>query len=151
MTEAEKKTIPQRQQNQKVKWFDEECRIEMIERQRRKTKKLCRTKKRKYIENRIKQIEQKFQSKVLTNFYQEVKKNKTEVRHSTPSIKDREGNMITNEINILDGWRVYFREMLQRDDSGEAQEEYSDQVICRNLTEEEIQPPTLEEVLEIIK
>ncbi|KAK9680392.1 hypothetical protein QE152_g39128 [Popillia japonica] len=178
MTEAAEKTIPQRKENQKVEWFDEECRIEMIERresklkmlqtnkledkrkfeeQRRKTKKLCRTKKRKklcrtkkrkYIENRIKQIEQNFQNKVLKNFYQEVKKNKTEVRHSTPFIKDREGNVITNEIDILDRWRVYFHssEMLQRDDSREAQEECGDQVFCRNLTEEEIQPPTLEEI-----
>ncbi|KAK9694148.1 hypothetical protein QE152_g33724 [Popillia japonica] len=32
MTGAAEKTIPQRKENQKVEWFDEECSIEMIER-----------------------------------------------------------------------------------------------------------------------
>lgn len=167
--QAAKKTIPQTKQQKTSNWFDGECKKEMQRRkeaklkmiqngtdedkrkyqeQRRITKKICRAKKRKYIEQKIKRIEENFQNKEFKNFYQEVKKNKGHTQQKTFYIKDREGNMITGENEVAQRFQEYFEEILHSDiDNNELREptiEMSGHI-------EELETPTREEIAEIIR
>lgn len=169
MKTAAMKTISKGRKNKKVEWFDDKCRNEMrkrreakekmlqtgkeedkrkYEEQRRKVKRICRNEKRKHIENKIKEIEQKFVNKEIKNFYQEVKRHKKGPQQKIHFIKDKNGQIITNEEEIVERWKEHFEGMLNEEKCNkERQREHEMET---SQMEEIIPAPTLEEIKNII-
>lgn len=115
-------------------WYDKECQMSLEKRQkarikamtdnsegnrseyrkaRKETKKLLRRTKRKYMENKLRTIEENFVKKELRNFYQEAKKtqNSTNVQ-VVPGIEDKNGQRIYDIDGKKKIWKQYFEELL---------------------------------------
>lgn len=150
-------------------WLDQDCRKEIEKRkilrhkllqsgkeadkinyqeQRRKTKKLCREKKRAATENKIKAIEGKYKNKEIRNFYRDVKEMRKGYQARTVHYKNKEGNLISNEEEVVERWKEYFDELLN--EGAEGMEEGSQQDEIETL-KEEIEQPTKEEIYNIIE
>ena len=59
--------------------------------ERRKFKKLCRTKKRERMEEKLRKREENYRDRGIRNFYQEVKKQKAGYQQKTVYCKNKEG------------------------------------------------------------
>lgn len=171
------KVLTEKPINIKKKWFTKECieeinarnvaRQKMIksnsednklkyQEQRRKAKDTCRKAKRTYLDKEMKDLETKYINREIKNFYQEVKKSRGEYRHRTIYIKDKEGNLLGNNDNILQRWKEHFDETLNQ---GVQLHITNDTTQQQNLTvgrqgeldDNEVTTPTLEELTIKIK
>lgn len=150
-------------------WFDTECKRELevrrklrlkmlqeatqetknlYEQQRRKTKTLLRRKKREYYENLLKQIEEDHKNNEIRNLYKGVKKERRGYQSRPICCKDKEGQIIAGEEEVLHRWKEYFDQLLNG--NGEMEKETKEQI--SNMDQENIiQAPSTEDIKEIIK
>lgn len=148
-------------------WFDDECktaiakkntaRIEMLqnneelnrknyEEERRKVKKICRAKKRKMIEQKLEKIQDEYENKHIRNFYHEIRKQKIGYCPKMLYCKNKKDQLVT-DAEKLNRWSEYFCDILN--EGIQSQEEL--QLRSNNTNEDYAEPPTSEEILEILK
>lgn len=171
ITQAMEKHVSKRKTRGKKKWLDEECereikhkkvlRMKMLQgrneeltkeykEQRKKTKQLCRRKKREQLENQIKSIEEEYHKKEIKNFYKDIKTIRKKKEETTTYIKDKEGNLISTEEEKVIRWRQYFEEILNEGTNRMQEKDREEISETRTPKNEDINMPTTEEIEEII-
>lgn len=170
ITGATERYISQKKPKERKKWLDEECEIELKQKKiarmkmvqnrnevnirnynkhRKKVKQLCRKKKREFLENQIKHIEEEYQKKDIRNFYKDVKRIRTNKEEVTMYLKDKDGNLIGDEDEKLGRWKQYFEQILNDDDN--MRQEHEQLVECQETANNEtITIPTKNEIIHII-
>lgn len=117
-------------------WFDEECmrvideknkcRQKMLQREtrsnceiykesRRTAHKLCRKKKREMLQRKLKAIEEANEKNESSVFYQDVKKMGKGFQPKLFICKDKEGNLLSEEKQIMDRWVEHYEDLLNKD------------------------------------
>lgn len=150
------------------KWFDAECkaeletrgkvRLEMLqkkteeaktkyERQRRKTKRIIREKKRKFQECVLQEIEENYKTKQVRNLYQNISKERKGYQSQPIFYKNKDGNIITGEEDVLTRWKEFFKELLNEESPGG----YEYISYTSTTQQEEPPPPSNEEIEEIVR
>ena len=167
ITESAEKTIKKQEKPMRNEWWDEECRQiireknearkKMLQRNTRsnqehyKTKrkaanKLCKDKKRKWINDKLINIEGNYKNKEVRKWYENIKHfNQNQV--ILPTIcRDEEGNILSQNELVLNRWKDYFINVFNSTLLVEPQP-----LVYRNGNEQqEIEPPTYNEVCHII-
>ena len=162
---AAEEILGRKQVEAKNDWYDDECkqaieernqaRIKMLQRttravsedysqKRNIAKKICRKKKRQYELEKMTEIQYHYETKNTRKFYKEIKQIKTGFNSTVNIIKDKKGNILAGQKQILDRWVEYFKETLNKErnkDYGKRQINFED-----DENDEEIQPPTKEEI-----
>ncbi|KAI5714830.1 hypothetical protein M8J77_006182 [Diaphorina citri] len=153
----------------KKQWFDRECN-DMIKARKtckekllssqndhrlqeeyvninRETKKLMRQKKRKYLEDKLKQAELDRTKNNAKEFYRTARYFNKGYAARIDLIKDNDGQLVADEKKALEIWRKYFKELLNTEGTAESNNE--SEIIIEN--EEEAEEPTLEEIRAAVK
>lgn len=153
--------------DQRNEWFDDDCRLaieekntarnKMLQRETRsnferyvelrtRAHKVCKKKKRDWIQTQFQEIEELNQKNEAKKFYRAIDKMKKNFQPKIFACKNKEGNMITEEQMVLQRWHEYFEEMLNNDMRRERRE-----VTRENPgREEDIEVPTVEEVEDVV-
>lgn len=157
-------------------WYDGECkkaveerneaRKKMINRttrsnteefikKRKEADRICRRKKREFERKWIMDLEKEYNDQEVRKFYKRVQEMKKGFQPRTVFCRDKEGNFIGGEEQVLDRWAEYFSELLNvttgREDLDENETE-GDQPWQNSSQEERPVPtPTMEEVRKAIK
>ncbi|XP_031334013.1 uncharacterized protein LOC116164026 [Photinus pyralis] len=165
------KLVGRKTKGKQKDWFDEQCRkilqvrnearmkllihsTETNKREykeaRRRSKQICRQKKREYLEAKLEKIGKMYANKELRNFYQEAKRNREDSKPSSiPHLKNKEGEMIGNTHDKVRIFMQYYGR-LERDE--EEQEREEDEKMQERIEEgsnhEGIMEPTKAEVIE---
>uniref|UniRef100_A0A8D8TV43 Craniofacial development protein 2 n=1 Tax=Cacopsylla melanoneura TaxID=428564 RepID=A0A8D8TV43_9HEMI len=160
------KTLKKRKKKNKI-WFNEECerkvegrtkaRLEWLNnmeneqlkeiyyRIRKDTQRLLRQKKREHFNNILSEAQDDFQHHRSRQLHQNVKKATNNYKKREIFVKDKQGNIVTNEKDISKRWTEYFSELLEANEpEGELEYTYPDTV------ENEMPIPTAEEIQDII-
>lgn len=112
---------------------------------RKDTQRLLRQKKREYFNNILSEAQDDFQHHRSRQLHQNVKKATNNYKKREIFVKDKQGNMVTNEKDISKRWIEYFSELLEANEpEGELEYNYPDTV------ENEMPIPTAEEIQDII-
>ncbi|PNF31855.1 hypothetical protein B7P43_G08920 [Cryptotermes secundus] len=173
ITEAER-TLGYQEKQDNREWFDEECResinlknkkyMEYMERPtrarneaykeaRRKADKICRKKKRAFLNEQLLQLEEDFKNNKTKNAFGRIKYMKEGFKPKTEFIRDKKGLLINNKTEIMNTWKEYFEQLLNQnqnmEDNEDNEEENTDD--GEGKEEEIIEPPTKEEVEEALK
>lgn len=112
---------------------------------RRETQIFLRQKKREYYNSILREAEEDFQQHKARQMYQNIKKATQPYKRKEVFVKDKDGNIITNEEMVAKRWAEYFTELLNAEDPPDLlQFNYPDTV------DFDVPPPTLEEVQETI-
>ena len=135
--EVAKQTVGEKIGKRNEEWFDEECRevikqkntdrLQMLQKKtrlasekykesRKKATKIIRNKKKVYIKKEIETIETLNNQNENRKFYQAVKKINNGFQSRLVICKDKNGNVIGNNENILNRWVEHFEEMLNGKD-----------------------------------
>jgi len=112
--------------------------------------KICRNKKKHWLNNRIKEIEEAHRRNETRKFYKDIKMFKTTEQARTLLLcKDDKRKILTKKQQVLERWKHYFNEALNRELTPEHMNSEHE---AENLNEEvEIPPPTYNEVSDISK
>ncbi|KAI5733048.1 hypothetical protein M8J76_007037 [Diaphorina citri] len=160
------KTLKKRKRKNKI-WFNEECSRKVEERAqarlawlnnrennelkenyyrtRKETQKLLKQKKREHFNNILTEAQDDFQNHRSRQLHQKVKKATNNYKKRELFVKDKQGNILTNENDISKRWMEYFAELLKANEpEGELEYNFPDTV------ENEQPIPTAEEIEEII-
>lgn len=154
-------------------WFDKECEQELEERarlrlkmitkgtreaqenyieQRNKTKKVLRKKKRKHYEAKLENIEESYKNNQIRNLYQGIKNEKRGHQPKTVHYKDKNGEMIMGEPEVLARWKQYFDELLNGDEQTDDNNEEAVDLANRTQNQQSVeQAPTISEIQNIIE
>lgn len=151
-------------------WFDQDCRSAIEERnqshreyterptrarmevfkiKRRAADKLCRKKKREYLNRRILQLQQDFEEGRIRQAYKGIRQVSNKFQPSTDICRDMHGNLLADPDRIKERWREYFQNLLNptptvnEDPLMEAFIIPQDDII--------IEPPSLDEVHDAVK
>jgi hypothetical protein len=110
--------------------------------------KICRNKKKHWLNNRIKEIEAHRKNETR-KFYKDIKTFRKKEQAGTLLLcKDDKGNVLIEKQRVLERWKHYFNEALNRELTPEHTKSEHE---TENLNEEaEITPPTYNEVNDII-
>jgi hypothetical protein len=112
--------------------------------------KICRNKKKQWLNNRIKTIEEAYRRNETRKFYKDIKTfRKTEQTGILLLCKDDKGNVLIEKQQVLERWKHYFNEVLNQKLTPEHTNSKHE---TENLNKEvEIPPPTYNEVNDIIQ
>jgi hypothetical protein len=112
--------------------------------------KICRNKKKNWLKNRIKTTEKAYRRNETRKFYKDIKTfRKREQAEILVLCKDNKGNILIEKQQVLERWKHYFIEVLNRELTPEHTNSKHE---TENLNEEvEIPPPTYNEVNDIIQ
>ncbi|PSN45867.1 hypothetical protein C0J52_19674 [Blattella germanica] len=171
MIDAAQNTIQYQSDQPKNEWRDEECKQiiklkndarmkvlrcktrtsqEAYVQIRNQANKLCRQKKKKWLNNKIIQIEESRKRNESRKFFRDIK-NFQQSHKSIPTIcKDADGNILTHSEQVLTRWKEYFCEVLN---DFENNNDFSSQAICgdkHKSDNEDVQPPSFNEINYII-
>ncbi|XP_054287945.1 uncharacterized protein LOC129003672 [Macrosteles quadrilineatus] len=156
----------------KKPWFDCECEQMLEERIRRKnvwmnsnneedrlmynqsnkeTNKFLRRKKRQYIKSLLDRAEEENTANNAKDFYRKVRFFKKGFTPCTYGIKNKEGQLLTESVKVLERWREYFEELLNVDEITPTEEENQNNEDIYFYVEPFIETPTKEEVQYAIK
>uniref|UniRef100_A0A6P7FK22 Uncharacterized protein LOC114330248 n=1 Tax=Diabrotica virgifera virgifera TaxID=50390 RepID=A0A6P7FK22_DIAVI len=143
MTEATELCLGKAQAEKRRDWFDEDCKIALIRRNkakiekdknntqdttekykmaRREVKQICRKKKREHLDKQLKTIEESYVNKEIRNFYQEVKKSRGTAKSKTSYCRGKDGVLLGETTEKLNRWAEYFEELLNENKQAEPQE-----------------------------
>lgn len=143
-------------------WFDDECREaiqkkneyrrKMLERNtrqnsdryrasRREANHLCKKKKREYMKEKVRKIEELSEQKKTKNLYNEIRSINRSYQPKLNICKDKDGKLIAEDRLILNRWAEYFEEILNKPDTMETVEEN-----VRIGPEPYVEIPSVEEV-----
>ncbi|KAJ4441436.1 hypothetical protein ANN_11291 [Periplaneta americana] len=114
-------------------WFDRECK-EMIDKRnelrlvmlqkktraatdkykegRRNAKNICKMKKKMFEENLLYDLDEKFGKNESRKFFESVRRQKKGFQPRTMICKNKDGNLITGELQVLKVWTEYFNDLL---------------------------------------
>lgn len=159
---AAEDTIGEVRYKRDIEWFDEEYKTVIQEKNRNRQqilqhntrsahekyrasrKNADKIIKKKYLNNKIKELEQLNKANENKKFYYTVKTMTNGYRARTTTIRDANGNLVKNEQAIIERWAEYFEEMLNKDNHIQSIEEV-------NVIEGNVPMSTLEEVEKQIK
>ncbi|KAK9753777.1 hypothetical protein QE152_g1761 [Popillia japonica] len=163
-----------RNNRQRKEWFDKDCereleyrrklRLEMLknecyetrskyEHQRKKCKKLLREKKRKYMENEIKEMEENYKNKEVAKLYGGWKMERSGFQPKANMYKNQAGELLGGEQQILEMWKNHFEDLLNTTLVQYDENEGAEQNIKHpeEVVESEANPSTVLEIEEAIK
>ncbi|KAI5731590.1 hypothetical protein M8J77_012944 [Diaphorina citri] len=144
------KTLKKRKRKNKI-WFNEECSRKVEERAqarlawlnnrennelkenyyrtRKETQKLLKQKKREHFNNILTEAQDDFQNHRSRQLHQKVKKATNNYKKRELFVKDKQGNILTNENDISKRWMEYFAELLKANEpEGELEYNFPDTV-----------------------
>ena len=173
--EATKETTQMQPRTTYKEWWDEECRkaiegkniarkkkcrqrrtratLEEYEEKRRAATKICRNKKKHWLNNRIRRIEEAHPRNETRQFYKDIKKfgQAEQAGMSLLICKDDKGNILIEKQQVLKRWKHYLSEALNRELAPDMNNEREMENL-ENLNEElEIPPPTHNQINGIIQ
>uniref|UniRef100_A0A6P7GC59 Uncharacterized protein LOC114340348 n=1 Tax=Diabrotica virgifera virgifera TaxID=50390 RepID=A0A6P7GC59_DIAVI len=93
--------------------------------QRREAKRLCRQKKREFLEKQLEIIEENYAQKEVRDFYQGVKKTRATQNKYTMFCRNKDGTLLGGKTEKLNRWAEYFEELLN--DKGQTETEMQQQ------------------------
>ncbi|KAL1447571.1 hypothetical protein WDU94_012383, partial [Cyamophila willieti] len=155
-------TLKSKRKKDKV-WFNRECQKKVEERKhardqwlnntgddtlkelyqsiRRETQIYLRRKKREFYNNILMEAEDDFNHHRARQMYQKIKKATQPFKQRQTLVKDKDGNMLTNEERISRRWVEYFDELLNAEEPQDMMECYAPSTVDIQVAQ-----PTLEEV-----
>ncbi|PNF40504.1 hypothetical protein B7P43_G08157 [Cryptotermes secundus] len=131
ITEAER-TLGYQEKQDNREWFDEECRESInlknkkyMERPtrarneaykvaRRKADKICRKKKRAFLNEQLLQMEEDLKNNKTKNAFGRIKYMKEGFKPKTEFIRDKKGLLINNKTEIMNIWKECFEQLLNQ-------------------------------------
>ncbi|CAG9840203.1 unnamed protein product [Diabrotica balteata] len=153
-------------------WFDIECqkeielrkslRMEIITKettetknryreQRQKVKRVLREKKRKRIDNKLKEIEENYRNKKIQNLCRGARNEKKGFQQNPIFVKNKAGNNIYGEAEIVERWKEYFDELLNGNNKSNQRECMEAEARIEHLEDIEDNSPSKKQIEEIIK
>ena len=165
--EAANNIIKKQDKQNRNEWWDEECRRAIQEKniarkkymqintranqeyynsKRLEANKICRIKKKEWLNNKISQIEENFKKNEVRKFYKDAKELDKWQTNMPIQCKDGDGNIIIQKEKILEIWKEYFRNLFEEDGTT------ADPVTIENIVDDnqEIIPKTFNEICSII-
>lgn len=154
----------------RIDWFDQDCRaaieernqshreyiarptrarMEVFKQKRRTADKLCRKKKREYLNRRILQIQEDFNEGRIRQAYKGTRQIINKFQPRTDICKDIDGNLLADPDKIKERWREYFQNLLNPTPIANEDQQAEAFVIPQDNIS--IEPPTLDEVREAVK
>lgn len=132
-----KQTLEKKRNTNKV-WFNSECQKKVDKKRegrdlwlnnmtneslklqyytlRRETQIFLRQKKRQYYNDTLAEAEDDFQHHRARQMYQNIKKATDPYKRRETLIKDKDGNIITNEERVSERWAEYFADLLNSEE-----------------------------------
>ncbi|XP_055379626.1 uncharacterized protein LOC129610878 [Condylostylus longicornis] len=147
--QATEDVIGEKQHRRNEDWFDADCeraikekndaRVAWMQRKTRAAQneynskrkiasKICRRKKRESIRNRFIQIQNDFNEKETKRFYKKCKQERRAFQPKLTNIKNKNGIMLSEEMEILNRWEEYFKDMLNPNDDDEINIEHTNNI-----------------------
>jgi hypothetical protein len=166
ITEAANEVIQKQDKKQRSEWWDKDCQLaikrknearrrwllhktrassEWYHKKRNEANRMCALKKKEWINETIRQIEENHKKNESRKFFSEIQNLKQQNIRVPFMCKDENNIVITQTNQILNRWKDYFRAILNLDSNHRIQPITSD-----NQTEVEIQPLSYIEVCLII-
>ncbi|KAL4141595.1 hypothetical protein QTP88_004211 [Uroleucon formosanum] len=121
------------------KWFNEECRTAMVERDDKRAKQIIRKNKRMWEKTRIETIENSYKSNTKL-FFEKANEVKNGFKPRSTIMKDDQGTLITDKEEVTREFKKVFEQMLNISTETEAED---NNIIT---VEKYLEEPTLEEV-----
>jgi hypothetical protein len=112
----------------------------------RKARKVCRKKKKDYEEGKLEEIQEKYKRNKLKQFYEGIRKTRTGFQPRTTMCKNKQGEIVGEEKDVLEVWATYFKELLNPKTNMTTPEE-----TIYFGPESNIMTPTLQETLGVIR
>ncbi|XP_055388138.1 uncharacterized protein LOC129616507 [Condylostylus longicornis] len=135
-------TVGRKQMQRNQEWYDEECANAIKEKNMAREIML---KKRTAIKKRVEEINSAHNSKSIRKFYAKLKHEKAGFQPKLINVKDKDGIILTEKMQILNRWKQYFQELLNT----ESREETT-QWVAAGDQEERVDEPSMDEVLNSI-
>lgn len=164
--EVAKENIGEKKWKRNEEWFDEECR-KIIEKKnnarqkmmnvntrnnaetyrdlRREAKKILKAKKRNALKQKIKEIDELSKENEQRKFYAAINRMKKGFQPRINTCKDVNGEIITDNENILKRWTQHFKDLLNEEET-----EPTSISNDHRLEDEEVNKPTLQEIRKAI-
>ncbi|PSN53384.1 hypothetical protein C0J52_03797 [Blattella germanica] len=173
ITEAAEQTIQKQGKTKKNEWWDNDCKKiingknearkkflqtktrasqEQYKSKRKEANKICREKKKEWINKKLLTLEENFRINDIGKFYNCVKTFNYNSKSTPLMCKNTEGIIQSEPIKVLERWREYFIDVFNANQSEETEQEMQVPNEERPLTttEEEIEDPTYNEICHII-
>ena len=136
--ESAEETIKIREKNICNEWWDEECKAaisrknnarskclqkrtrlnqEQYEQARKEANKICKEKKKQWINNRIKQLEEAHKQNDTRNFFKDIRAFQNDRSLPIFACKDENGNLKMDKQEIMDRWKQYFADLMKSDNN----------------------------------
>jgi hypothetical protein len=108
--------------------------------------KICRIKKKEWLNNKISQIEENLKKNEVRRFYKDATELDKQQTNMPIQCKDGDGNIIIQKEKNIRIWKEYFRNLFEVDGTT------ADPVILESIVDDnqEITPPTFNETCSII-
>jgi hypothetical protein len=167
ITEAANETIQTQNKTPRSKWWDEECRqiikrkiearskwlqqktrasYEIYSTKRKEANNLINQKKKKWLNNKILQIEQNNNKNEIKRFYEDIKYFKQPQVILPEFCKDSRGNVILQIEDVLKRWKEYFCNILKPPTIS-----YRINLTTTHISnQDEVEPPTYNEICSVI-
>jgi hypothetical protein len=128
--ETANNVIKKQDKQNRNEWWDEECWRVILEKntarkkymqiktranqeyyncKRLEANKICRNKKKEWLNSKISQIEENFKKNEVTKFYKDAKELDKRQTNMPIQCKDGDGNIIIQKEKLLEIWKKYFR------------------------------------------
>lgn len=169
LKEAAEMCLGNIERKKRDEWFDETCKnalekrnkaknemdrnrsqetIKNYNEERKRAKMICRQKKREYLNEQLKEVENYYAAKETRNFYQHIKKSKQPASKAL-YCRDKDGLLLGETSDKLNRWAQYFDVLLNEGIEYEQQEGIVER--CQQgSNDEQIKEPTYDEFLKII-
>lgn len=113
---------------------------------RKEANRICRMKKKKWINQKLEVIEQSHRKNESRKFFGDIKCSIQQSCYTPFLCKDKEGNVLAQKVHILQRWKEYFQETLNSNNQGGENLSITGEVV----DEDEYTIPTFNEVCHII-
>jgi len=146
--DEECKQIMTQKNEARKKYFQSKTRAcrEAYETRRTETNRVCRRKKQEWLNNKIKYIEELNDKKNTRKFFKEAQLYNKQQPILPNCCKDKKGNILSEQQDILQIWKQYFSDLQNLKDP--QPETDSENITYNNI--EEVPPPTYHEVTHVI-
>ena len=121
--------------------------MDIYQQKRIKANRICRRKKKEWIERKIKELNETNRKRDTRKFYKDVRNLSTRPTVTTLVCKDKDGNILSEQKQILERWQQYFKELL----NPETERINSIKTHEGPINNSELKEPTYEDINEIIK
>ena len=119
--------------------------LDLYHQKRTQANRICRKKKKEWLEGKIKQVNEIKRKRESRKFYKDVRNLSTRPTEMMLICKDKEGNLLSERKQILERWQQYFKELLNTGNAKMGNKEIYERVE-NNL---ELEEPTYNEINKI--